>query len=457
MSPRHEQNATVEPHVDDIEDVVSEDKELLGSEGTAASVGHAGSTRTAVSLTKCFVGAASFELPWAFMHAGWGGAVIGIILLCFLSGYSLTRLAKCGGLAATKEKPTPTYPDIGYTCFGRKGYAVSWFGVIAMTLGVCGSYLLFISHTMPKITGWGTKIEWLLLIIPVVSALACLRTVHLLAWTNGFGVLALIFAVAVTIADCLKGGGRWKDAPDNTDGDFPSLTFWRWDTYMLFLGNAAYLYLISTAIVPVAQSMARPERFARPYIVSAFGVTIANIGFALVAWAAYGDCPDGSGSGSGPHHCTKGNVVDNLPDGGTKKAVQALLCTDLLFTCVVFLFPFTQALEREMIGVSAIAEGGCFVTAQRNALRFVCVCLIAVVAAAVPSFELLTGLTGGFGNNILGIILPPLFYWKLQPADYWTRQGMRLVEEAVLAFTFFCGVCFLIMSTETFMQKIIEG
>ena len=47
-----------------------------------------------------------------------------------------------------------------------------------------------------------------------------------------------------------------------------------------------------------------------------------------------------------------------------------------------------------------------------NGLRALVAILIAAVALGVPFFSLLTGLTGGFGNNILGFILPPLFYYK---------------------------------------------
>ena len=39
------------------------------------------------------------------------------------------------------------------------------------------------------------------------------------------------------------------------------LPLFKLDTFPLFLGNAGYLYLISTAVLPCAQSMAEPHRF----------------------------------------------------------------------------------------------------------------------------------------------------------------------------------------------------
>ena len=39
---------------------------------------------TLVSITKSFIGAASMELPFAFMNAGWLAATVGILVLCVI-------------------------------------------------------------------------------------------------------------------------------------------------------------------------------------------------------------------------------------------------------------------------------------------------------------------------------------------------------------------------------------
>jgi hypothetical protein len=35
------------------------------------------------------------------------------------------------------------------------------------------------------------------------------------------------------------------------------------------------------------------------------------------------------------------------------------------------------------------------------------------IALLIPCFSLITGLAGGFGNCICGLILPPIFYMRL--------------------------------------------
>lgn len=73
------------------------------------------------------------------------GAIVGIVVLCALSNFTLRLLARCGHLTIAKF---PTYPDLGREAMGPVGAFLAWFGVIAMTLGVCGSYVVFIGHSI---------------------------------------------------------------------------------------------------------------------------------------------------------------------------------------------------------------------------------------------------------------------------------------------------------------------
>jgi hypothetical protein len=164
--------------------------------------------------------------------------------------------------------------------------------------------------------------------------------------------------------------------------------------------------------------------------------------------------------------------------------VQVLLSVDLIFTSIVFLYPFNEALERELLGTAkkkaglsdpllqspeyaGIQDGGrsdersstdwtSSYEWKRNFLRTGTVCCVGLVAYLVPSFSLLTGLTGGFGNNILGFILPTAFYWKLQNQNgYWrNRSWYRYAEQAILFGIFLFGLGFLFLSTSSFVSAI---
>lgn len=61
---------------------------------------------------------------------------------------------------------------------------------------------------------------------------------------------------------------------------------------------------------------------------------------------------------------------------------------------------------------------------QRNYIRTFLVGITAAVALAIPFFSLLTGLSGVFGNNLLGFLLPSLFYIRLKSRKmHWDTIG----------------------------------
>jgi hypothetical protein len=106
-------------------------------------------------------------------------------------------------------------------------------------------------------------------------------------------------------------------------------------------------------------------------------------------------------------------VIDNLHPGVMEILVRIFLSLDLLFTAALFLFPTSEILEfalldRTLFGKSRTVE------MQRNLLRFIMVMVTAAVALAIPFFSVMTGLTGVFGSNLLGFLLPPSIYIKLK-------------------------------------------
>ena len=119
-----------------------------------------------------------------------------------------------------------------------------------MTLGVCGSYFVFIASTMAGISDIPVQ-GWLLVTLLVTAALCQIDDVSYLAPCSAVGLLALLLAVATTSVDAEYQSQSRSSVPSIANlpvlRDFPS--------YLLFLGNAGYLYLISTAVLPIYQNM----------------------------------------------------------------------------------------------------------------------------------------------------------------------------------------------------------
>lgn len=407
----------------------------------------ASSLRTFFNITKCFIGAASFELPWAVKQGGLIGGSVGLVFLGLISQFTLVILAKCGHLASTSY---PTYPDIGREAFGKTGVILAWTGIIASTIGACGSYLIFIGSSIQKLLGGYTVVfEYsavcTLFVIPPVIMLSWLRSYKVLAPTSILGICALLFSLVATWIDI----GMYHEA--QSFDDYPAVQI---TSYPLFLGNAAFLYLIHSVVLPTEQSMKHKSHFPVVVGTSIVFVTILNVAFAVTAYLYYGAD-------------TKQNVIDNLHPGVMEILVRIFLSLDLLFTAALFLFPTSEILEFALLDRSLF--GTFNVEMQRNLIRFIMVMVTAAVALAIPFFSVMTGLTGVFGSNLLGFLLPPSIYIKLKYSKgHWGKIKMRkllrfkrktwclLFELVVCSLVFLFGIAMLVLGIQAFVREIID-
>lgn len=92
--------------------------------------------------------------------------------------------------------------------------------------------------------------------LPLLCVPCCffqqLRSYKYLAPTSFLGIFALTASVVVTLVD---GFSHHTIQPIHTYATF------NWNTYSLFLGNAAFLYLIHSVILPTEQSMKHRHKY----------------------------------------------------------------------------------------------------------------------------------------------------------------------------------------------------
>jgi len=173
------------------------------------------------------------------------------------------------------------------------------------------------------------------------------------------------------------------------------------ESYPLFFGNAAFLFCIHSVVIPIEQSMSNPSLFKRVANISVIFVTILNLLFAAICYMVLG-------------YCTQGNVIANLPAGWIPILVQLLLCLDILFTYTIFMIPLAEMVEG-LLGILPGKDSSYIVFfAKYGTTRSVLVIITVCFALLVPDFNLITNLVGGFSNNLVAIILPPLFYILLR-------------------------------------------
>jgi len=153
-------------------------------------------------------------------------------------------MIKCGHHHPTHTKPT--YPEIAYIAFGKIGYYIAWFGITSMTIGVCGSYLVFMGSTtsglISDFVSMSPMICSLIIMIPIIF-LSWFRNYKFLVPTSQCGIAALIFALIVTLIHAF----------DNFSIHNNDITYYDIKNYPLFLGNVAFLYLIHSVVLPIEQ------------------------------------------------------------------------------------------------------------------------------------------------------------------------------------------------------------
>lgn len=357
------------------------------------------------------MGAAAFELPYAFMQAGSLGALAGMLCLAALSCFSLLHLAYAGRMVP--DNSAPTYPELAYASFGRGGKIAAWFGFLVMTLGVCGSYVVLISKNMHTLTPRVSEAEWTIITVCILVPFSWFRNFKFLAPTSLFGIVALLFALIIVTVDAAAQAGSYNTtAEEHFVHQIKEIPLFRGDTYFLFLGNAAFLYLSATPMLPLEQGMADRRKFFWPFVMTVVSVSVIAISFSFFAWIGFGDCKIKNTTTNHIDHCVDSEIIRNLPNNKwTTHVVKVSLSVSLVFTLIVYLFPFSEALEAEVFDKSKF--GTATVEFKRNVLRFFVILAIAGTATGIPNFYYLTGLSGGFGNNILSFILPPMIYWRL--------------------------------------------
>ena len=485
------------------DDKLTPDGKLLGKDGEIIS---AGVGLTTVNIAKAFMGASSFELPWSFSQAGKVGAVVGIVTVAVLSNWTFIYLGELSQICGINR---PTYPQIGRVCMGPVGEYLVWFGMAMMTVGVVGSYFLFIGQIFSSLVDSPEFPQWkAVIVVSLLGALMSLfRSLKSLSFTSVTGLCALAVAMCAVIYDALSMEtsppfGQWL-------AEQPA---WNLETYPLFLGGVNYLFLISTAILPIEQEMHPGERkgngFARAFTNAQLFVTLPNIIFAFISWRAFSYSPEG----------LHGNILNSLTPGPVTNMVKWFMSLNQLFTVPLFLVPMADAFEHRIL---AKAEFGTpSGEMKRNACRLLFSLAAATAALLVPDFGLLvrgvtnlepyakhldnclpivrsvtvavtvcahtvlcshlligaddslalmiraaqTGLTGAFGNNLLAFIFVPVLWFERRRAlGYWQDVcGMKgynvpkMREMLKCLLIFVVGVATLLLSGVSTVRALIE-
>jgi len=342
-----------------------------------------------------------------------------------------------------------SYVDVAEHAFGTVGGRVALVASFASSIGVCGSYLIFIAENLKSLlfdaeqdsssgpnrssttTMTTTEITWL--VLPAAVALSSIREMKHFAFSSLLGDVSVILGMTVvliygilasttstTINDIdnhTGGNGQVTNGGDDHIRSFGEgcVAFGRsWGTMALAFGSIGYLFLIHFLILPIESSMTQPQNFDK-VVDRTFSVCALLSGsFSVVGYMMFGDT-------------TEQIVLLNVKGSVFVSAVQLLLCIDLLLTYPVVMRPSIEIaeqvlfserqrlqsiwLERFWAKCSSSSSSPVSTTTYLYT-RHIAVCTVLGVVAAsaasfIPAFGILSGVVGGVSQTFLAFVFPP--------------------------------------------------
>ena len=370
------------------------------------------SLQASASIAKAIMGAGSFSLPWAFAQTGYVAGPILMLIMASLSVSLLKTLVRCRRLlqGTNATGPTVSYVDVARAAFGDTGAIVVYCTSISASVGVCGSYLVFIAASlvtlMPDAYAHASstlgQTQLVLLILPAAVLLSSVRDSNRFAFTALLGDASVLLGMVVVMIYGFIYREHDEDFEDEEGSNKGIVALGSIDGFALAFGAVGFLFFIHFLVLPIEGSMQHPEYFDRVVSLTFLGCAVISALFGVAGYSFFGDA-------------TEQIVILNIKGSFFVSCVKILLCIDLLFTYPVVMRPSVLILEQSLSSSSSSSGSG-----SMQSRLAVCSGLGAIAAGAgifIPAFALLSGLVGGVCQTFLAFVMPPLMLQSLKKGN----------------------------------------
>jgi sodium-coupled neutral amino acid transporter 11 len=429
-----------------------------GEEKGGHGHGHPESNIVGISINQIatVLGAGISSAPFSFAEAGLIAGIFVIILMGYVTDYSLRLLVTIGKITGEKN-----YESVGRKGLGVLGYILVCFFMFTVSFFACLAYLTIIGDTIPDVitfvfrlgpNHWiANKIIWITLVALLIIAPICmLDDISKLEKFSALSIISELVLSAVVIVECFFGYMQFAQG-------LPSpVPQWPWENWRNIIDQNIFgcIGLLSFAFVThhnaflLMGSLKTPtmRRFNTAIHISCTAVTTIMGTIAFFGCLAY-------------QHETKGNILKNLP----ATSVQANIARLCMGISMMMTFPIEMFVCRHAF--SSILEGTILkgrsipsirgwspkkIWLQRGLVIF-----LILVAMTISFFGLDLGiileLGGGFAAIMLGYAVPSIIYLRLAQGKLWHKKKIP-----VLILLIFGVGCFL-ASTATVLYNIFSG
>ncbi|KAI8386826.1 transmembrane amino acid transporter protein-domain-containing protein [Blakeslea trispora] len=367
--------------------------------------------KTVFLLFKAFIGSGILFLPKAFSN---GGLLFSVLLMWFMGAISLYCFLL---LLDCKEHLIGSYGDMGGQLYGNWMRRIVLFSIAISQMGfVCGGTIFIVENITEAIRALsGNKVilnnvAVLMMLAILLTPLVLIRNIAKLSPTALISdVLIVAGLLALLVFDCIQlfDHGEPKTGPG---------IHWLFNSqqYSVFIGTAVYSFEGIGLIIPIRDSMEKPEKFPAvlTFVMVLVASTLCTVG--VLGYIAFGKD-------------VQTVALLNLPSGVISSFVQIGYAVAVLLSNALALFPTIRIVEQMVFG-ERTGKHNLSIKWQKNGLR-ACIVIVATLVAwgGANDLDKFISLIGSICCCPLSLIFPPLFHMALP-----TTKGMKKTMDLIL-------------------------
>ncbi|AOW05244.1 transmembrane amino acid transporter protein-domain-containing protein [Yarrowia lipolytica] len=354
--------------------------------------GNASATKAVMLLLKSFVGTGVLFLPKAFFNGGLLFSACVLTMVAALSYWCFLLLIQC-----RMKTGVSSFGDIGGALYGPKMRSLILFSIVISQIGFAAAYIVFTSENLQafilSVTKGETfvKIETLIFLqLIIFLPLSMIRDIAKLSGTALIADLFILLGLVYLY--------YWSGMIVATEG-VADVKMFNPNSWSLFLGTAIFTFEGIGLIIPIQESMKKPEQFTPVLAGVMVGITALFVSMGAICYMAFGSE-------------VKTVVISNLPqDSKFVNGVQILYSAAILLSTPLQLFPAIRIIENGLFTRSG--KYNSTIKWQKNIFRFFLVFVTAFVAwGGADDLDRFVALTGSFACVPLVYIYPPLLHYK---------------------------------------------
>ncbi|ORZ07597.1 transmembrane amino acid transporter protein-domain-containing protein [Absidia repens] len=374
------------------------DKEELDeqSDATNSPTPTSSAKKAMFMFLKAFIGSGVLFLPKGFENGGLALSIVLMTVIASICLFSFLRLVK------TQQIIGGSYGDMGHRLYGQTvRYMVLFFIIISQVGFVC-SYFIFVSgnlvsvinvlsdcmvHMKQEVYIWMP----LVIVIPLILVRHIARLSLAVILADIFILFGLICVIYFTSYQLIY------------HGPGPNIQSVNTSNFALMIGTATFSFEGIGLVIPIAESMERPEKF--PFVVSLGTIIICVIYIVVgsMSYLAYGDQIQAA-------------VVYNFPPSNALTiTVQLLYSVAIILSIPLMLFPAIKIIENGVFQKCPPGSQDNRIRWLKNGFRCVLAIFCATVAYLVggDNLDKFVAFVGSIACIPLCYIFPGVFHLKV--------------------------------------------